>query len=99
VDVALCNDVVQVSACSSEPFQENLIMTERKQRRPCVVQITPAERTALQLLAKGEESPKIARSLGVSEPEIDSVLTALFATMGTATQSEAVVEAQRRGLL
>jgi DNA-binding CsgD family transcriptional regulator len=64
-----------------------------------VLQITPSERTALQLLATGKDRREVADRLLVSEGEIDTHLATLFAKMGVASQSEAVAAALRRGLV
>jgi two-component system, NarL family, nitrate/nitrite response regulator NarL len=64
-----------------------------------VLQITPHEREALQLLANGAGAPGIADRLGVSEHEVEAHLVRLFARMGAATRTEAVAVASRRGLL
>jgi DNA-binding NarL/FixJ family response regulator len=64
-----------------------------------VLQITPRDREALQLLAMGREIGQIAGSLGLSAGEVESDLTKLFATMGAASRSEAIAVARKRGLL
>jgi DNA-binding NarL/FixJ family response regulator len=64
-----------------------------------VLHITPSERAVLECLARGVETPEIARRLGVNEPEIESSLKMLFARMGVTTSTEAVAVAERRGLL
>jgi DNA-binding NarL/FixJ family response regulator len=64
-----------------------------------VLQITPWERDALQLLAERKAPTEIACRLGVSDAEIGPHLTALFERMGAASRSEAIASAQRRGLL
>lgn len=64
-----------------------------------MLQITPSERTALQLLATGKDRREVADRLLVSEGEIDTHLATLFAKMGVASQSEAVAAALRRGLV
>jgi DNA-binding CsgD family transcriptional regulator len=64
-----------------------------------VLQITPSERAALQLLANGKATNEIAGRLGISECEIEAHLTGLFARMGAASRSEAIAAAFRRGLL
>ena len=63
------------------------------------LRITPWERRALQLLAKGHTATDVAISLGIGAFEIDPLLTRLFAAMGAATTAEAVAAADRRGLL
>jgi DNA-binding CsgD family transcriptional regulator len=64
-----------------------------------VLRITPGERSALQLLADGKATDEVASCLGISERDIDRHLATLFARMGAANRSEAVVAAGRRGLL
>lgn len=64
-----------------------------------VLEITPAERNALQLLAIGTPADEVARNLGAAESDGESQLTRLFAAMGAANQTEAVAIALKRGLL
>jgi DNA-binding NarL/FixJ family response regulator len=64
-----------------------------------VLQITPWERAALQLLANGIATHELAGRLGVSESEIEVRMSTLFARMGAASRSEAIAAALRRGLL
>jgi DNA-binding NarL/FixJ family response regulator len=61
--------------------------------------ITPVERSALQLLARGKATAEIAGHLGTSERELEARLTSLFGRMGVASRTEAVTVALRRGLL
>jgi DNA-binding NarL/FixJ family response regulator len=67
-------------------------------RRVSVLQITPSERAALQMLADGQATRDIASRLRVSEHELDSRLANLFARMGAADRAGAVADAVRRGL-
>lgn len=64
-----------------------------------VLQITPRERAALQLLANGDTPSDVAAGLGISTPEGEVLLKRLFAAMGATTQADAVASARRRGLL
>jgi DNA-binding NarL/FixJ family response regulator len=64
-----------------------------------VLHITPWDREALRLLARGTEVNQIARHLGLSAGELETNLAALFARMGAANQTEAVAAALKRGLL
>jgi two-component system response regulator DesR len=64
-----------------------------------VLQITPAERVVLQLLADGTAIRDIARRLRLSEPAIDTMVTVLLERMGAASPVEAVTAAERRGLV
>jgi len=64
-----------------------------------VLQITPSERTALQLLANGMAMSELARQLGIGECQIEAHLATLFARMGAAGRTDAIAAALRRGLL
>jgi DNA-binding NarL/FixJ family response regulator len=64
-----------------------------------VLQITPSDRDALQLLANGTAATEIANDLGLPQSEIESHLTKLFVRMGAAGPAEAVAIALKRGLL
>jgi len=64
-----------------------------------VLHITPWERAALLLLANGISTNELAGRFGVSEHEIETRLTALFARMGASSRIDAVAAACRRGLL
>lgn len=64
-----------------------------------VLHITPSDRVALQLLAKGTAAIEIANNLGLPESELESHLTTLFARLGAASRSEAIAIALKRGLL
>jgi DNA-binding CsgD family transcriptional regulator len=63
-----------------------------------VLQITPWERDALQLLAAGVADDEIAAVLGISEGTVNSYLAYLFEKLGVTSRSEAVMAATRRGL-
>ena len=63
-----------------------------------MLQITPSERAALQMLADGQATRDIADRLRVSEHELDGRLAKLFARMGAADRAGAVADAVRRGL-
>jgi DNA-binding NarL/FixJ family response regulator len=64
-----------------------------------ILRITPWERDALQLLADGHTRNKLSRYFGLSASVIDFRLEELFASMGAATQTEAIAVARKRGLL
>jgi DNA-binding NarL/FixJ family response regulator len=64
-----------------------------------VLQITPWERAALQLLADETAPGASAAQLGTSETDLEARLTVLFARMGARNRSEAINAAVRRGLL
>lgn len=64
-----------------------------------MLQITPWERSALELLANGTNPRDIAWCLGIPESEIHLRLNTLFARMGASSSADAVAAALRRGLL
>ena len=64
-----------------------------------MLQITPLERAALQLLASGTATDGLADRLGMDECEVETRLNALFVRMGVASRDEALAAAFRRGLL
>ena len=64
-----------------------------------VLQITPSERYALQLVAKRAPAMQIAAMLGLAPADIGSFLAALFARLGATNRAEVIKVASRRGLL
>src|SRR5262245_6374468 len=64
-----------------------------------MLQITPWERQALQLLADGATPTHVSIGLGLSAAETEALLARIFAAMSVATRADAVAAAQRRGLL
>jgi DNA-binding CsgD family transcriptional regulator len=64
-----------------------------------VLQITPWERGALQLLATGVADVEIATVLHISEGAVNSYLACLFEKFGVTSRSEVVMAATRRGLV
>ena len=64
-----------------------------------LLQITPGERQALQLIAQGKAVGEVGQCLGVSPNELGSQLTALFAKLGAGIGAEAIAEAARRGIV
>ena len=62
-----------------------------------MLQITPAERLALQSLAEGRTISQVAALLELREQDMDDLLVALFAGMCVRTPLEAVAAAMRRG--
>jgi len=64
-----------------------------------VLQITPSERYALQLVAQGAPTSQIGAMLGLAPPDIDPFLAALFARLGAKSRADATTVASRRGLL
>jgi len=64
-----------------------------------VLQITPLERGALQLLSNGLTASELSCSLHLTVLETQSLVTRLFAALGATTQAEAVGLARQRGLV
>ena len=64
-----------------------------------VLQITPSERDALQLVAQGTPTSQIGEMLGLAPADIDPFLAALFARLGATSRADATKVASRRGLL
>lgn len=64
-----------------------------------MLQITPSERAALQLLAAGTANDTIAERLGVSYCDIETSLGKLFDRMGVKNRDDAIAAAFHRGLL
>lgn len=64
-----------------------------------MLQITPAERAALQALADGKSMSYTAALLELDERALNELLIVLFARMGVRTKTEAVAAAAQRGLI
>ena len=64
-----------------------------------VLQITPAERTALQMLADGLAHHDVASHLRISECVLEAELNTLFERMGVAGRHQAIADAVRRGVV
>jgi DNA-binding NarL/FixJ family response regulator len=64
-----------------------------------VLQITPWERAALQLLADGTATSELADRFRTTQRELDARLAVLFVRMGVEGAAEAIAAASRRGLL
>jgi NarL family two-component system response regulator YdfI len=64
-----------------------------------VLQITPLERSVLQLLASGAEIHALTHRLGLNEQAVEGWLASLFSRMGVASRTEALAAAARRGLV
>ncbi|HYU79643.1 MAG TPA: helix-turn-helix transcriptional regulator [Vicinamibacterales bacterium] len=64
-----------------------------------VLQITPSERQAIQLIAQGMATSRIGATLGLSATDVEPYLAALFAKFGATSRGDAIAAAARRGLL
>jgi DNA-binding CsgD family transcriptional regulator len=94
-------NVIQVKEARSK---EEQMMTELPDSDPSVrgkalLQITPGERQALQLIAQGKAVGEVGQCLGVPPNELGVHLTALFAKLGAGNGAEAIAEAARRGIV
>ena len=67
--------------------------------RSSLLQITPAERAVLQLMADGRTAYEIAERLAIAHADVDAYLSALVVRMRVATRADAVAAASRRGLV
>lgn len=63
------------------------------------VQLTPRERSTLQLIADGRSNKEIAAELRISERTVKTHLGHLFDKLGVTSRTEAVKIATRRGLV
>jgi len=61
--------------------------------------LTPRELEVLRRLGAGESNKAIARRLDISEATVREHLTAVYRALDVASRTQAVLEAQRRGLL
>jgi DNA-binding NarL/FixJ family response regulator len=64
-----------------------------------LLQITPVERAALQLLAEGRSHAEIATCLETSTREVKATLSVLFSRLGVRTPADAIRAGLKRGLL
>ena len=64
-----------------------------------VLQITPFERSVLQLLASGAETQALPHRLGLNEQAVEALLGSLYSRMGVTSRTEALAAAARRGLV
>jgi len=63
------------------------------------VQLSPREREILQLIAEGRSNSQIASQLQIGAESVKTMVYRAFGKLGVRRRSEAVAEAQRRGLL
>jgi DNA-binding CsgD family transcriptional regulator len=59
----------------------------------------PRRIEVLKLLSAGADSRTIARTLGVSERTVKSLVHDVELTLGTTTRAQAIAEAVRQGLI
>jgi DNA-binding NarL/FixJ family response regulator len=62
-------------------------------------ELTPREMQVLHLLAEGQSNRQIARHLSLSVRTVEAHLTHIYAKLGVSSRTEAVLLAQRKGLL
>jgi DNA-binding NarL/FixJ family response regulator len=65
---------------------------------PPFPELTGREHEVLERMARGWSNSAIAGSLGLSPKTVSNHISALFAKLGAATRSEAIVAAHRRGM-
>jgi DNA-binding NarL/FixJ family response regulator len=68
-------------------------------RDPGRAALTPREREVLRLLAAGKTNRQVADQLGVSTETVKTLVSRTFTKLGVHRRAEAVVTAQRMGLL
>jgi DNA-binding NarL/FixJ family response regulator len=61
--------------------------------------LTPREMQVLRLLAQGQSNQQIARSLALSVRTVEAHLTHIYAKLDVGSRTEALLVAQRKGLL
>jgi DNA-binding NarL/FixJ family response regulator len=61
--------------------------------------LTPREMQVLHLLAEGQSNQQIARRLALSVRTVETHLTHIYAKLSVGSRTEAVLLAQRKGLL
>lgn len=77
-------------------MKENLNMTEIKDRR---MSITPKQQEVLFYLARGYQNKEIAYRMGLSVSTIKLHLTGLYLRLNVKNRIEALITAQKLGLL
>jgi DNA-binding NarL/FixJ family response regulator len=68
-------------------------------REPGRVALSPREREVIQLVASGATNREIARTLGVGEETVKTLLTRAFDKLGVRRRAQAVAAAHNLGLL
>lgn len=73
-------------------------VADRATAAPAFPELTGREREVLERMARGWSNGAVAASLGLSPKTVSNHISALFAKLGVATRSEAIVQARRQGL-
>ncbi len=73
-------------------------VADRATASPAFPELTGREHEVLERMARGWSNAAIAASLGLSPKTVSNHISALFAKLGVATRSEAIVQARRQGL-
>src|SRR5581483_9215342 len=81
------------------PMSIGRAVLRRNSGENVMMQITPWERAALQLLADGTSTPALAARFMTTEADLEARLSALYARMGVRSRVEAIRAAVRRGLV
>jgi DNA-binding CsgD family transcriptional regulator len=99
--IPVTENVIQLEETHSkeEQMMTGLPASNPSVRGKALLQITPGEREALQLIAQGKAVCEVGQCLGVPANELGIHLTALFAKLGAGNGAEAIAEAARRGIV
>ena len=99
--IPVTGNVIQLEETHSneEQMMKGLADSDHSVRGKALLQITPGERQALQLIAQGKAVCEVGQCLGVPPNELGIHLTALFAKLGAGNDAEAIAEAARRGIV
>jgi RNA polymerase sigma factor (sigma-70 family) len=93
---------VRAAAAGDSPFSPKAagaILQLGRDRRAAVDELRPRERDVLLALCEGLPNKQIARRLGISEKTVKSHLTSIFQRVGVEDRTQAVLWAQRNGLV
>lgn len=70
----------------------------RKPARTPLDELTPRERSVLELLAEGRSNRQIANRLGLTEGTVKGYLTTIFDKLGVVDRTQAALLAAQHGL-
>jgi len=78
------------------PEAQRVLM--RKPAKTPLDELTPRERSVLELLAEGRSNRQIANRLGLTEGTVKGYLTTIFAKLGVVDRTQAALLAAQHGL-
>jgi DNA-binding NarL/FixJ family response regulator len=101
------NDLLEAIRATSRgesvlpPAVASVVVRHLAQKTPTVPEdaLTPREMQVLHLLAEGQSNQQIARRLALSVRTVEAHLTHVYAKLGVGSRTEAILRAQRKGLL